>query len=241
MVSRNHESLGAPLIVLRDVTKRYRMGEVDVEALRGVSLCIRQGEWVAVMGPSGSGKSTLMNIIGCLDTPTTGLYYLEGSDVSSLSDDALADVRGKRIGFVFQTFNLLPRATALEQVMLPLQYRRPSPGGRQERTRLAHAALDQVGLGEWARHHPGQLSGGQRQRVAMARALVSDPALLLADEPTGNLDTNTGREILALIKDLHVRLNTTIVIVTHDPQVAASCDRTVTIRDGKVVTDQYMG
>jgi putative ABC transport system ATP-binding protein len=240
MVSRNHESLGAPLIVLRDVTKRYRMGEVDVEALRGVSLCIRQGEWVAVMGPSGSGKSTLMNIIGCLDTPTTGLYYLEGSDVSSLSDDALADVRGKRIGFVFQTFNLLPRATALEQVMLPLQYRRPSPGGRQERTRLAHAALDQVGLGEWARHHPGQLSGGQRQRVAMARALVSDPALLLADEPTGNLDSQSGAEVMGLVERLYHEHMMTLVMVTHDSQLATRAQRLIRLRDGLIVEDTLL-
>ncbi len=229
--------LGTPLVVLRDVVKRYRMGEVDVMALRGISLTIRRGEWVAIMGPSGCGKSTLMNIIGCLDTPTAGTYHLEGIDVSTLADNALADVRGRRIGFVFQTFNLLPRATALEQVMLPMQYRRPAPGGRGQRRELAEAALSQVGLADWAGHRPGQLSGGQRQRVAMARALVNDPALLLADEPTGNLDSRSGAEVLDLVAQLHHERQMTLVMVTHDPELASRAQRRIHLHDGSIVED----
>jgi putative ABC transport system ATP-binding protein len=229
-----------PLIVLRDVTKRYRMGEVDVMALRGVSLSIRNGEWVAIMGPSGCGKSTLMNIMGCLDRPTTGSYLLDGTDVSGLSDDALADVRGRRIGFVFQTFNLLPRATALEQVMLPLNYRRTDTGSRPERLRLAQATLDQVGLTEWSRHRPGQLSGGQRQRVAMARALVNGPALLLADEPTGNLDSQSGAEVMALVERLHRERTMTLVMVTHDHDLAARAERLIRLHDGEIVEDKLL-
>ncbi len=214
--------------------RSYVMGTETVHALRGVDVEIRRNEYVAIMGPSGSGKSTLMNLMGCLDTPSAGEYWLNGQEVSRMSDDALARVRNKEIGFVFQTFNLLPRATALQNVELPLVY-----GGVPvaERRRKAKLALERVGLGSRMDHRPNELSGGQRQRVAIARGLVNDPALLLADEPTGNLDSNTTEEILGVFKSLHEQ-GQTIVIVTHEPDVAQHAERTVVIRDGRVSSDR---
>ncbi|MDW8075617.1 MAG: ABC transporter ATP-binding protein [Bacteroidota bacterium] len=222
-----------PLIVLEGITKHYRMGSEIVEALRGVDLTIRRGEYVAIMGPSGSGKSTLMNIIGCLDTPTNGRYMLEGTDVSSLGDAALAAIRNRKIGFVFQTFNLLPRATALKNVELPLIYAGAPP---QERRQRAIAALESVGLGDRLRHKPPELSGGQRQRVAIARALVTGPSIILADEPTGNLDSKTGMEIMALFHRIWQEGNT-IVLVTHEEDIARHAHRIIRIRDGRVESD----
>jgi putative ABC transport system ATP-binding protein len=222
------------VIHLEDVHKVYHTGEVDVHAVRGVTLEIRRGEFVAVMGASGSGKSTLMNLIGCLDTPSTGEYWLNGQRVSDLSDDSLAHIRNKEIGFVFQTFNLLPRATALHNVELPLIY-----AGLPARDRHAQAAraLERVGLSDRMDHKPNELSGGQRQRVAIARALVNDPSILLADEPTGNLDSTTSQEIMGVFGDLH-RQGQTIVMVTHEADIAAHAERVVTLRDGLVATDQ---
>jgi putative ABC transport system ATP-binding protein len=209
------------------LVKNYRLGEVDVEVLKGIDLEVRDGEYVALMGPSGSGKSTLMNILGCLDVPTGGRYLLEGRDVGGLSEDELAEVRGRRIGFVFQTFNLLPRMSALENVELPLHYqRRPA-------RRAALEALEAVGLARRADHRPNQMSGGERQRVAIARAIVTEPALLLADEPTGNLDSRTGKEILDIFDGLS-RRGVTIVLVTHDRSVAERARRIVHLRDGRV-------
>ena len=222
-----------PLIETVDLWKTYVMGTEEVHALRGVSIQIERGEYVAIMGPSGSGKSTLMNLIGCLDTPSKGSYLLNGKQASQMNDDELARIRNEEIGFVFQTFNLLPRATALHNVELPLIYAGVPSKTRVERANLA---LEKVELGDRKTHRPNQLSGGQRQRVAIARALVNNPSILLADEPTGNLDSKTGVEIMALFERLHEAGNT-IVLVTHEPDVAAHAHRAIHIRDGQVEKD----
>jgi putative ABC transport system ATP-binding protein len=222
------------LISIRELRKTYQMGEVEVRALDGVDLAIEAGEYVAIMGPSGSGKSTLMNLIGCLDTPTSGSYVLNDQPVSGLEDADLARIRNREIGFVFQTFNLLPRATALANVELPLIYARIATSGRRQQ---AHEALDRVGLGDRIKHQPNELSGGQRQRVAIARALVNRPSILLADEPTGNLDSRTSEEIMTLFDELNSAGNT-ILIVTHEEEIAAHCRRVVRLLDGRVVSDQ---
>jgi putative ABC transport system ATP-binding protein len=218
------------LILMHELTRVYDLGPQKIYALNGVNLTIEQGEYVAIMGPSGSGKSTLMNIIGCLDTPSSGSYLLDGVPVETLNDDELAAIRNKKIGFVFQTFNLLARTTALHNVELPLVYAKIP---RAERRRQAEDALSAVGLGDRMNHQPNELSGGQRQRVAIARALVNKPSLLLADEPTGNLDSQTGREILDLFHELHARGNS-IIMVTHEDDVAREARRIIHIRDGKV-------
>ena len=222
-----------PLIETRDLWKTYTMGEEEIHALRGVSIQIERGEYVAIMGPSGSGKSTLMNLIGCLDTPSKGSYLLNEKEVAAMNDDDLAQIRNEEIGFVFQTFNLLPRATALHNVELPLIYAGVSGKDRQER---AKGALEKVDLISRASHRPNELSGGQRQRVAIARALVNDPSILLADEPTGNLDSKTGNEIMGVFERLHASGNT-IVLVTHEADIAAYAHRTIHIRDGQVEKD----
>jgi putative ABC transport system ATP-binding protein len=223
----------APLISVESLTRVYRVGGEEVRALDGVSFEIRRGEWVAVVGQSGSGKSTLMNLIGALDTPSSGRYRINGRDVQGLSDDELADLRNNEIGFVFQTFQLLPRSTALANVELPLVYRGLP---RRERREKAAQALEAVGLSNRTHHRPNELSGGQRQRVAIARALVGEPSLLLADEPTGNLDSATGEEIFRLFADLN-RRGHTILLVTHEPRLAARCPRAIRLSDGKVVAD----
>jgi putative ABC transport system ATP-binding protein len=222
------------IILTHKLTREYDMGLELVRALRGVSIQIRRNEYVAVMGPSGSGKSTLMNLVGCLDTPTSGEYWLNGQKVSDLEDDELARIRNKEIGFVFQTFNLLPRADALHNVELPLIY---AGMPARERRRRAARALERVGLGDRMDHRPNELSGGQRQRVAIARALVNEPSILLADEPTGNLDSTTGLEIMALFRELH-DAGQTVVMVTHESDIAAQAARVITLRDGLVATDQ---
>lgn len=221
------------IISVRDLTKTYIMGTEKVHALRGVDVEIKKNEYVALMGPSGSGKSTLMNLLGCLDTPTSGTYILNDIDVSSMSDGELATVRNKEIGFVFQTFNLLPRLTALDNVALPLVY-----SGMRKSLRIEKAlqALDIVGLADRVTHKPNELSGGQRQRVAIARALVNDPAIILADEPTGNLDTKTSMEIMTIFENIHSSGNT-VIIVTHEPDIADHAHRIVKLRDGRVETD----
>ncbi|MDQ1243575.1 MAG: putative transport system ATP-binding protein [Pseudomonadota bacterium] len=224
---------GSTLIRTEGLTRHYRMGRETIEALRGVSVEVRHGEYAAIMGPSGSGKSTLMNIVGCLDTPDEGRYWLNGVLVSAMRDSQLAHVRNREIGFIFQTFALLPRATALQNVELPLVYAKLP---RRERLKRAAEALDRVGLAGRARHRPGELSGGQRQRVAIARALVTNPSLLLADEPTGNLDTATGEEILRLFEDLHGAGNT-VIIVTHDAAIASRARRVLRVLDGRIVGD----
>src|SRR5207342_974033 len=221
------------LIETHDLWKKYLMGEEEIHALRGVSISIQRGEYVAIMGPSGSGKSTLMNLVGCLDTPSKGSYLLNNKEVASMNDDELARIRNEEIGFVFQTFNLLPRATALHNVELPLVYAGVTGKLRVER---AKQALEKVELMSRASHRPNELSGGQRQRVAIARALVNNPSILLADEPTGNLDSKTGTEIMALFERLHQSGNT-IVLVTHEADVAAYAYRTIHVRDGQVEND----
>jgi putative ABC transport system ATP-binding protein len=237
----NHSTLASvsgppaapPLIELRHVAKRYQLGEVAVDALRDVTLTIARGEFVAIMGASGSGKSTLMNIVGCLDRPTTGSYRLDGVEMARESREALANLRNRTLGFVFQSFNLLPRTTALENVELPLIY-----GGvrARERRRLARQALERVGLGDRVHHHPNQLSGGQQQRVAIARALVGSPKLVLADEPTGNLDSAASTEMMALLRGLRDD-GITLVLVTHEPDIAAYAERVIVFKDGMVCSD----
>jgi putative ABC transport system ATP-binding protein len=222
------------VIQVENLTKVYQMGEVEVHALRGVSFTVHRGEVLAIMGPSGSGKSTLMNMIGCLDIPTSGDYILEGEEVSTLDEDQLALVRNQKIGFVFQKFNLLPRATALANVELPLRY----AGENGNRKELARAALEAVGLGDRITHQPNELSGGQQQRVAIARALVNNPAIILADEPTGNLDSVSGDEIMNLLLDLNKNNGTTLLIVTHDPEVAKVAERIIHLRDGQIESEE---
>ncbi len=222
------------LIRTVNLWKIYQLGRTKVEALRGVDLVVEEGEYVAIMGPSGSGKSTLMNLIGCLDTPTMGKYYLEGKDVSQLSDDELALIRNRKIGFVFQSFHLLPRTSALHNVELPLIY---AGVPKKERIRKAMKALEEVELADRIHHKPNELSGGERQRVAIARAIVNNPSIILADEPTGNLDSKTGAEILDLFDRIH-RKGNTIIVVTHDPEVAARAERIIHLRDGRIEREE---
>ncbi len=222
------------VIRLDRIVKNYKIGTIIVEALRSVSLVVKKSEFVALMGPSGSGKSTLMNILGCLDTPTSGSYFLNGEDVSKMDDNSLAEIRNRQIGFVFQTFNLLPRSTALENVMLPLIY---AGVGKGRRIELAQRTLEEVNLGDRIAHKPNELSGGQRQRVAIARALVNHPSIILADEPTGNLDSKTSIEILGLLEEIH-KMGNTVIIVTHEEDIAQHAHRIIRLMDGKISSDE---
>ena len=235
--SRTVRPPGALVIEIERVTKLYKMGSETIHALRGVTVQIRRNEYLAIMGPSGSGKSTLMNMLGCLDTPTAGRYEFSGKNVATMVDDELADIRNREIGFVFQTFNLLPRSDALHNVELPLIY---AGVGKRERVDRARQALEGVGLGERLHHRPNELSGGQRQRVAIARALVTRPSIILADEPTGNLDSRTGVEIMALFEQLY-ELGNTIIVVTHEEDIARHARRIVRLRDGLIESDQAAG
>jgi putative ABC transport system ATP-binding protein len=230
----------SPIIETIDLKKLYGMGDAEVAAVNGLSIQIHGGEFVAIMGPSGSGKSTLMNILACLDRPTEGQYILDNEDVSSYSRKELAIIRSQKLGFVFQSFNLLPRATALDNVIMPMIYRRDNHIGAAERKEIAMSALDSVGLSQRTHHLPSELSGGQQQRVAIARALVNDPVLLLADEPTGNLDTRSSEEIMDVLHELHDR-GRTIVMVTHEPDIAHHTERIIMVRDGKLFSDQKNG
>ena len=227
-----------PLITISELTKTYRTGEVDVPVLRGIDLNVAAGEYLAIVGRSGSGKSTLMNILGCLDTPTAGSYSLSGQAVASLTDDALSALRARTIGFVFQSFHLLKGLTVLDNVALPMEYQRATTTNRKERSRQL---LEMVGLGHRLTHRPNQLSGGERQRVAIARSLVNDPSLLLADEPTGNLDSAAQDKILDLFAELQQKTQVTLIVVTHDPQVAESARRVIRVSDGRVVSDEDRG
>ena len=235
---KNDAERAMQLIRLRDIYKTYHLGEMDVPVLKGVSLEVDRGELVALMGASGSGKSTLMNILGCLDRPTSGEYWLDGQQVSGLSRNELAHIRSQKIGFVFQSFNLLPRTSALENVMMPLTYSVQALSDREARRR-ATGLLERVGLGERIRHYPSQLSGGQQQRVAIARALVNDPPLLFADEPTGNLDSSTSEEVLGMFQRLNSEEGITIILVTHNMEVAAHAGRTIRIRDGLIESGAF--
>jgi putative ABC transport system ATP-binding protein len=223
-----------PIITLQDIERHFRIGAETIQALRGVDLVINKNEYVALMGPSGSGKSTLMNILGCLDTPSKGRYVLNGNDVSALGDSQLAEIRNKEIGFIFQTFNLLPRSNALDNVALPLIY---AGWNKEDRNRRATQVLTEVGLGDRIKHKPNELSGGQRQRVAVARALVNHPAIILADEPTGNLDSKTSYEIMALFDQIH-RNGNTVIVVTHEEDIAQYAHRIIRLKDGKVERDE---
>jgi putative ABC transport system ATP-binding protein len=231
--TRDYRTPGPLVIEIEGVTKLYQMGEETVHALRGVNVSVHRNEYLAIMGPSGSGKSTLMNMLGCLDTPTSGKYFFSGKNVSEMDDNELADIRNREIGFVFQTFNLLPRSTSLANVELPLIY---AGLGRDDRRERAAQALRNVGLGERMGHKPNELSGGQRQRVAIARALVNNPSIILADEPTGNLDSRTGEEIMQLFEDLYA-LGNTIIVVTHEEDIARHARRIVRLRDGLIESD----
>jgi putative ABC transport system ATP-binding protein len=233
MNAPNGSSASPATIEVRDLTKIYAMGDVRVAALNGVSLRIEPGEYVAIMGPSGSGKSTLMNILGCLDRPTSGSYLLDGDDVSEKNRTQLAYLRGRKLGFIFQSYNLLPQATALQNVILPMVYRRNGGTTKKERIERAHEALAAVGLADREHHRPKEMSGGQQQRVAIARALINDPVLILADEPTGNLDTRSGEEIMGILSDLHSR-GRTIVMITHAAENAVHAQRTIHVRDGQI-------